>query len=274
MKNKMKLFQRGFSLKCILFAIDRKTIVLMTGFILLLTCTITGCGSNSPQQSILPVSEPISTENPAQEEPAQEVQNQPAQEEPAQEVQNQPAQEEPAQEAQNQPAPEQPNIEQPSQAEANQSQISSSPSQPLEKVESEAEIATPSPDISSSSPSYLGTWQITSSTFGAYSAMSEEDCSALMGTRFEYFNDYAIYDDQHRLDSPQYIESILTADDFSSIYQGTSLETLGISKDSIQVVAIENAGGIGDTFYIKDENTLIIPWDGVFFEVQRVSSDS
>lgn len=31
---------------------------------------------------------------------------------------------------------------------------------------------------------------------------------------------------------------------------------------------------IGDTFYIKDENTLIIPWDGVFFEVQRISSDS
>ena len=104
--------------------------------------------------------------------------------------------------------------------------------------------------------------------------MSEEDCSALMGTRFEYFNDYAIYDNQNRLDSPQYIESILTADDFLSIYQGTSLETLGISKDSIQVVAIENASGIGDTFYIKDENTLIIPWDGVFFEVQRVSSDS
>ena len=120
----------------------------------------------------------------------------------------------------------------------------------------------------------MGTWQITSSTFGAYSAMSEEDCSALMGTRFEYFKDYAIYDDQHRLDSPKYFESTLTADDFSSIYQGTTLETLGIFKDSIQVVAIENAGGIGDTFYIKDENTLIIPWDGVFFEVQRVSSDS
>ncbi len=248
MKNKMKLFQRGFSLKCILFAIDRKTIVLMTGFILLLTCTITGCGSNSPQQSILPVSEPISTENPEQEEPAQEVQNQ--------------------------SVPEQPDMEQPSQAEDNQSQFSSTIQPVPEKVEAETETVAPSPDVSSSSPSYLGTWQITSSTFGAYSAMSEEDCSALMGTRFEYFNDYAIYDDQHRLDSPQYIESILTADDFSSIYQGTSLETLGISKDSIQVVAIENAGGIGDTFYIKDENTLIIPWDGVFFEVQRVSSDS
>ena len=248
MKNKMKLFQRGFSLKCILFAIDRKTIVLMTGFILLLTCTITGCGSNSPQQSTLPVSEQISTAPPAQEEPAQATQNQ--------------------------SVPEQPDMEQPSQAETNQSQISPSPQPVSEKVDSEAETAAPSPDVSSSSPSYLGTWQITSSTFGAYSAMSEEDCSALMGTRFEYFNDYAIYDDQHRLDSPQYIESILTADDFSSIYQGTSLETLGISKDSIQVVAIENAGGIGDTFYIKDENTLIIPWDGVFFEVQRVSSDS
>ncbi len=246
MKQTNKLFQKEFSLKFPLSAIDRKTIVLLTGFILLLTCTITGCGSNSQQQSTLPVTEPVPIENPAQEESTQETQNQ--------------------------SVPEQPDMEQPSQAEDNQSQFSPSTQSVPEKAE--AETVAPSPDVSSSSPSYLGTWQITSSTFGAYSAMSEEDCSALMGTRFEYFNDYAIYDDQHRLDSPQYIESILTVDDFSSIYQGTSLETLGISKDSIQVVAIENASGIGDTFYIKDENTLIIPWDGVFFEVQRVSSDS
>ena len=246
MKQTNKLFQKEFSLKFPLSAIDRKTIVLLTGFILLLTCTITGCGSNSQQQSTLPVTEPIPIENPAQEEPTQETQNQ--------------------------SVPEQPDTEQPSQAEDNQSQISPSTQSVPEEVETET--VAPSPDVSSSSPSYLGTWQITSSTFGAYSAMSEEDCSALVGTRFEYFKDYAIYDDQHRLDSPQYCESTQTADDFSSIYQGTSLETLGISKDSIQVVAIENAGGIGDTFYIKDENTLIIPWDGVFFEVQRVSSDS
>ena len=239
-----KFFQKEFPLKFPLSAIGRKTIVLLTGFILLLTCTITGCGSNNQQQSIL-------RENPTQEEPAQE---------------------EPAQEAQNQSVPEQPDTEQPSQAEDNQSQISPSTQSVPEEVETET--VAPSPDVSSSSPSYLGTWQITSSTFGAYSAMSEEDCSALVGTRFEYFKDYAIYDDQHRLDSPQYCESTQTADDFSSIYQGTSLETLGISKDSIQVVAIENAGGIGDTFYIKDENTLIIPWDGVFFEVQRISSHS
>ena len=241
MSKKNKLFQKEFSLKFPRSAIGRKTIVLLTGFILLLTCTITGCGSSNQQQS-------ISRENPAQEEPAQE--------------------------AQSQSVPEQPDMEQPSQEEANQSQFSPILQPDPEKMESEAETAAPSPDVSSSSPSYFGTWQITSSTFGAYSAMSEEDCSALVGTRFEYFKDYAIYDDEHRLDSPKYIESILTADDFSSIYQGTSLETLGISKDSIQVVAIENAGGIGDTFYIKDENTLIIPWDGVFFEVQRVSSDS
>ena len=246
MKQTNKLFHKEFLLKFPLSAIDRKTIVLLTGFILLLTCTITGCGSNSQQQSTLPVTEPIPIENPAQEESTQETQNQ--------------------------SVPEQPDMEQPSQAEDNQSQFSPSTQSVPEKAE--AETVAPSPDVSSSSPSYLGTWQITSSTFGAYSAMSEEDCSALMGTRFEYFNDYAIYDDQHRLDSPQYIESIQTADDFSTIYQGTSLETLGISKDSIQVVAIENAGGIGDTFYIKDENTLIIPWDGVFFEVQRISSDN
>ena len=251
MKQTNKLFQKEISLKFPLSVIDRKTIVLLTSFILLLTCTITGCGSNSQQQTTLPVTEPIPIENPAQEEPAQE---------------------ELTQEVQNQSVSEQSDMEQPSQAEDNQSQFSPSTQSVPEEVETET--VAPSQDVSSSSRSYLGTWQITSSTFGAYSAMAEEDCSALVGTRFEYFKDYAIYDDQHRLDSPKYIESILTADDFSSIYQGTSLETLGISKDSIQVVAIENAGGIGDTFYIKDENTLIIPWDGVFFEVQRVSSDS
>ena len=248
MSKKNKLFQKEFSLKFPRSAIGRKTIVLLTGFILLLTCTITGCGSNSQQQSTLPVTEPIPIENPAQEESTQETQNQ--------------------------SVPEQPDMEQPSQAEDNQSQFSPSTQSVPEEVEAETETVAPSPDVSSSSPSYLGTWQITSSTFGAYSAMSEEDCSALVGTRFEYFKDYAIYDDKHRLDSPQYCESTQTADDFSSIYQGTSLEMLGIFKDSIQVVAIENASGIGDTFYIKDENTLIIPWDGVFFEVQRISSDS
>lgn len=246
MKQTKKLLQKENSLKFPLSAIDRKTIVLLTSFILLLTCTMTGCGSNSQQQSTLPITEPIPIENSAQEESAQEVQNQ--------------------------SVSEQSDMEQPSQVEDNQSQLSS----PIQTVPEEAEDETvaPSPDVSSSSPSYLGTWQITSSTFGAFSAMSEEDCSALVGTRFEYFKEYAIYDHEHRLDSPQYFESTQTADDFSSIYQGTSLETLGIFKDSIQVVAIENASGIGDTFYIKDENTLIIPWDGVFFEVQRVSSDS
>ncbi len=64
MKQTNKLFQKEFSLKSPLSAVDRKTIVLLAGFILLLTCTITGCGSNSPQQSTLPVSEQISTAPP------------------------------------------------------------------------------------------------------------------------------------------------------------------------------------------------------------------
>jgi len=71
MKQTNKLFQKKFSLKFPLSAIERKTIVLLTGFILLLTCTITGCGSNSRQQSTLPVTEPIPVENPVQEESAQ-----------------------------------------------------------------------------------------------------------------------------------------------------------------------------------------------------------
>ena len=65
MKQTNKLLQKEFSLKFPLSAIDRKTIILRTGFILLLTCTITGCGSNGQQQSTLPVTEPIPIESPA-----------------------------------------------------------------------------------------------------------------------------------------------------------------------------------------------------------------
>lgn len=91
MKKQINYFKKKFSLS----DIDRKAIALLTSSILLLTCTITGCGS--PNQSV----------------------------------------------------PEQSDMEQPSQDEA-----------------------APSPEVSLSSPPYLGTWQITSSTFGAYSAMS------------------------------------------------------------------------------------------------------
>ena len=119
MSKKNKLFQKEFSLKFPRSAIGRKTIVLLTGSILLLTCTITGCGSSNQQQS-------ISRENPAQEEPAQE--------------------------AQSQSVPEQPDMEQPSQEEANQSQFSPILQPDPEKMESEAETAAPSPDVSSSSP--------------------------------------------------------------------------------------------------------------------------
>lgn len=174
MKQTNKLFQKDFSLKftpvCHRAENYRFTDWLYTAINLYQT----GCGSNRQQQSTLPVTEPIPIENPAQEESTQETQNQ--------------------------SVPEQPDMEQPSQAEDNQSQFSLSTQSVPEKVKTET--VAPSPDVSSSSLSYLGTWQITSSTFGAYSAMSEEDCSALVGTRFEYFKDYAIYDDQHRLDSP------------------------------------------------------------------------
>ena len=113
MKKINKLFQKEFSLKGPLSAIHRKTIVLLTGFILLLTCTITGCGSNNKQQSMFSDKEPILRENPVQEELAQE---------------------EPAQDVQNQSVPEQPDMEQPSQAEANQSEFSPSPQPAPEKV--------------------------------------------------------------------------------------------------------------------------------------------
>ena len=68
--------------------------------------------------------------------------------------------------------------------------------------ESEAEMTDPVPDESAASPAYFGTWQITSSTFGAYSAMSEEACSALVGTCFEYFEDIVLFE-SHKVPPPQ-----------------------------------------------------------------------
>lgn len=60
-----------------------------------------------------------------------------------------------------------------------------------------------------------------------------------------------------------------TADDFSANYGGITLDSVGITADSVKQVNVSNAFDFGSSFYVKDANTILISSDGVFFEAVR-----
>lgn len=117
---------------------------------------------------------------------------------------------------------------------------------------------------------YYGKWKIVSGKSGQYSAMSEEDIEAMAGKVFEYYADYAVCDTK-KYEAPVYQEKEIRGAEFSELYQGMDFETLGISDDKITNVIIENVSDMGSEFYQKDENTLIMVWDGVLFELERAA---
>lgn len=60
-------------------------------------------------------------------------------------------------------------------------------------------IESEAAQISDSNISYFGIWEITSGAPSGFSALSEADIMALIGKRFEYFKEYALYGDAQKL---------------------------------------------------------------------------
>lgn len=182
---------------------------------------------------------------------------------PAQQAQSSSAAQ-PAQQAQSTPTTaQQTPLEQKQQPET-QTNTESAESEKPATIESEAA------QISDSNVSYFGIWEITSGAPSGFSALSEADITALIGKRFEYFKEYALYGDAQKLENPIYHEFTISAEEFAESVKGSTLETAGISQAFVQVIEIENAIDFGSSFYIKDENTLIMLWDGAFFELRKI----
>lgn len=132
------------------------------------------------------------------------------------------------------------------------------------------ESSQDAPEINTeTNKTYYGKWKVTQYYAAYITALSREEMDARIGTEYEYGAEVFISDGQ-QLDAPQYSESEVQKADFEADYQGQlTFEQLGITTDTIKQISIDNSYDCGSTCFIKDDNTILILYEGVFFEAVR-----
>jgi hypothetical protein len=68
--------------------------------------------------------------------------------------------------------------------------------------------------------------------------------------------------------NPVYKKNVISKADFITNYRMT-LDRLGVNAESISEITVTDSKGAVSTFFIKDENTLIIYGGGTYFELNR-----
>ncbi len=126
-------------------------------------------------------------------------------------------------------------------------------------------------DVTEASKLYYGTWNVTSNTyFAPVSALSPEEVTQLQGTTITYEENRLLWNGEV-CDAPSYQENIETIEDFGLDYNNhLTFSDLGLTGSEATAVMVDNWDDFGNYFYVKDENTLIISYNGVFFEASRV----
>ena len=128
-------------------------------------------------------------------------------------------------------------------------------------------------DVSDTSNLYYGTWKVTSSICVApVSAISLEESELYHGTVLKYEEDRFVWKGEI-YDAPVYQADTETSDEFAESYNNLlTFSDLGLTGSEATVVAVD-CETFGNYFYVKDENTLIISFNGVFFEASRDLAD-
>lgn len=117
---------------------------------------------------------------------------------------------------------------------------------------------------------YYGTWNVTSNIFYApVSALSPEEIEQLQGTTITYEENRLLWNGEI-CDIPDYQENTETSVGFALDYNNRlTFSDLGLTGSEATAVSVDNWDAFGSYFYVKDENTLIISYNGVFFEASR-----
>ena len=113
--------------------------------------------------------------------------------------------------------------------------------------------------------SYYGQWLVTENiaTAPVY-ALSQEEIDQMIGAELSYTEESFI-SPEGITDKPAYQESRESDAAFGEGYNGQlSLNDLGIAADEVTAITIANSDYFGSLFYSKDDNTLIISYNGVF----------
>ncbi len=127
------------------------------------------------------------------------------------------------------------------------------------------------------SESFFGQWVIEKvagySKSGTYST---DDIKKIIGKTLSFskeqsscFGDDASYLN-NTVKDPTYKKSVITSDEFLNGW-GVPISTLTINSNSVTEIEIDDAKKFpACTFFIKDDNTLILYGGGTFFELKRV----
>jgi len=127
---------------------------------------------------------------------------------------------------------------------------------------------------------YIGQWQIVKElAFAPASTYSNDDIKAIIGKKLTLskesatcFGDKAEYLNNKAV-NPDYKKTVISKEDFE-MNNRVTFDKLGITGDSITQIDAADAKGNGATFFIKDNNTLILSGGGVFFELKRVQASA
>ena len=155
----------------------------------------------------------------------------------------------------------------------NGAQSASSASEETEPQPPKQEDSQNQPPTTSTSKSYYGYWKIVDFLAPGITALSTDDMEGYIYLPLTYLDD-SFQSENIALEDPIYTESVITKEDFADSYQNqVTFEYLNIAADSIVSVSISNSAEFGSTFYVADENTLYIPFDGAFFKASRQTEE-
>lgn len=124
---------------------------------------------------------------------------------------------------------------------------------------------------------YFGEWVINQVQAYGVGTFSGEDAESLLGKSLSFaVNEASYFGDQpsdigKMASNPIYTETVISENDFVANYR-IPFDNLGIEADTITEVNVSDANGNVSTFFIKDDNTLIIYGGGTYFELVRKNS--
>lgn len=119
-------------------------------------------------------------------------------------------------------------------------------------------------------PDFYGEYRITAckGTAVAY-AMSQEEIDAVIGNELSFQD--SIYTWNGNIIDTDYYETSYSVDQMTEDF-GIQASELGIEGKEVLLVTASTEGNfIWNYLYVLDENTLLIYYEGVFFEAERIN---
>ena len=116
--------------------------------------------------------------------------------------------------------------------------------------------------------SWYGSYIIKDYIIRGVTAIGNDEAEGLMWALVEYDPD-EFNSDGILLEAPVYKETLRSKEDFAAMYSGSgggcTFETFGIEGNSLLEVTIENSTKLGNTFYVWDDNRILIYYPGGAF---------